>query len=139
MPYKELTYKHLTRLSNRIKDKIPVNTGGAASSLEVKDNKLLGNDYIYYLDQGRAGGKYPPVQSIRDWVRQKMGITDEQENKQVAFLIGRKIANEGTEIFNDKTKGIQLELLVEQMLNELIKELPNKVAAEALTFIDKEL
>lgn len=139
MLYDELTRKHLNRLAGKIKSRMPVNTGDAANSLEIKDNALYGNDYIYFLDQGRSPGKFPPVQNIQEWVRSQLGISDEKEVKQVAFLVGRKIANEGTDIFRNKSKGIRLGELVEETLNELEKELPDQVAAEALTFINEKL
>jgi hypothetical protein len=135
MNYSELTEKHLSQLAAKIAERVPDDTGGAASSLEVDGNKLLGNDYIYYLDRGRAPGKFPPIKNIQEWVRRKLGISDEKEAKQVAYLVGRKIARDGTEIFRDKTKGIQLDMLVSEMLDELTKELPEAVAVEALTWL----
>ena len=134
MPYNEITTKHLNNLKAKIEERIPNNTGDAASSLEVNENKLLGNDYIYYLDQGRKPGKFPPVQNIRDWVNSKLGIQGKQGNA-VAFLVGRKLANEGSEIFKDKSKGIRLDELVNDMLDELYKELPNEAAVEALKWL----
>jgi len=138
MSYDELTYKHLNNLKDKIRDVLRFknldNTGDAENSLEISGNELLGNDYIYYLDKGRGSGKFPPVNNIVEWVRSKLGLTG-TESKQVAFLVGRKIANEGTEIFKDNSKGIELDKLVDETLKELLKELPDKAAAEALTWL----
>ena len=57
----------------------------------------------FYASEGRSSGKYPPVQSIRDYVkdrniqyRDKLGryITDNA----TAFLISRKLATLGTRL-----------------------------------------
>lgn len=134
MPYDEITYKHLDNLRTKIQERISNNTGGASESLEIQGNKLLGNDYIYYLDQGRKPGRFPPVQNMIDWVNSKLGISGKEGNA-VAFLVGRKLANEGSEIFKDKSKGIQLDQLVDEMINELFKELPDEAAGEALKWL----
>lgn len=138
MSFESLTHKHLNTLKENIQREMSSknldNTGEASNSLEVKGNQLLGNDYIYYLDQGRRPGKFPPVQNLRDWVRSKLGL-DSAEAKQVAFLIGRKIANEGTTIYRNKSKGIELDSLVNEMLDNLTKELPEQAAAEVLKWL----
>ena len=134
MPYDQVTNKHLNNLKAKIAERIPNNTGGAASSLEVKGNQLLGNDYIYYLDQGRRPGRFPPVKNMIEWVNSKLGIQG-KEAKSIAFLVGRKLANEGSEIFKDKSKGIRLDELIDETLEELYKELPNEAAAEVLKWL----
>ena len=134
MPYDQITNKHLNNLKNKIAERIPNNTGGAVSSLEVSGNQLLGNDYIYYLDQGRAPGRFPPIQNIREWVNSKLGLSGKEGNS-VAFLIGRKLANEGSEIFKDKSKGIRLDELIDETLDELYKEIPNEAALEVLKWL----
>jgi hypothetical protein len=136
MSYEKLTAKHLNQLKARISDTLAAKgidaTGSASASLEVSGNKLMGNEYLYFLDQGRGPGKFPP--SLLGWVRSKLGL-EGREAKQVDFLVRRKIANEGTGIFQDKSKGIQLDSLVDEMLDELTKELPSEVAAEALKWL----
>jgi hypothetical protein len=134
MSYETLTNKHLNNLRERIRGRIAVNSGEAAESLEVRGNQLLGNDYIYFLDQGRGPGKFPPPTNIVAWVRSQLGL-EGREAKQVAFLIGRKISQEGTAIYKDKSKGLRLDELIEEMLDELTKELPEEVAVEALKWL----
>jgi len=139
MPYESLTRKHLDRLKTTIQNVMRMKnldaSGKASDSLEIQGSKLVGNDYIYFLDKGRAPGRFPPVSNIRDWVRTKLGISDEKEINSVGFLVGRKMAREGTEIFKNKSKGLQLDNLVEEMLNDLQKELPDAVAAEAFKWL----
>jgi len=134
--YEIKTAKALNELKQNIQSTLAAknldNTGEASMSLEVNGSQLLGNDYIYYLDQGRRPGKFPP--SLIDWVRNKLGLKG-NEAKQVDFLVRRKISREGTEIFKNKSNGLELDKLVNEMLDNLIKELPNEVAAEGLKWL----
>ena len=60
-------------------------------------------DYWKYVEYGRGPGKFPPPDKIPEWVRIKPVIPRPMENgklptdKQLAYLIGRKIAREGIE------------------------------------------
>src|SRR5512142_2868581 len=107
MNYNELTAKHLEKLKQRIQDAMSSKnldaSGEASASLEVNGNKLLGIDYLYYLDKGRGPGGFPPMTNIRGWIRNKLNIPVENE-RQAMFLIGRKISREGTEIFKHPSK-----------------------------------
>lgn len=98
-------------------------TGEAASSMriEVNENKnsvtSYGIFYMYYLDKGRGPGKFPPVNVITDWaVNKPVEISP--------YLIGRKIAREGTEIFKNSSKGIELDNKRKELLNKLKQESP---------------
>ena len=61
----------------------------------------------------------------------KLGVSFAEANS-IAFLVGRKIAREGTEIYKNSSKGLELRLLIDNMLEELTKELPEIMAAIAL-------
>lgn len=139
MPYDEVIQKHLNKISDAIKATMSQKglsaTGAAQDSLEVDGNKLLGNDYIYYLDKGRKPGTFPPVDNIRDWVRDKLGITEEKEINQIAYLVGRKIKNEGTEIFKDNSKGIELDSIIEKEMEELMNDISDQAKVEAKTYL----
>jgi hypothetical protein len=61
-----------------------------------------------YRVVGRSEGKFPPLEPLRDWVEVKLGETDPKRIRAIAFLIGRKIANQGTNRFNQKKNYIGL-------------------------------
>ena len=67
-------------------------------------------DYWKYVEYGRNPGKFPPTSKILDWIMIKPVIPRPDRNgklptpKQLAFLIGRKIANEGYEGSKDLEK-----------------------------------
>lgn len=78
-------------------------TGEWARELEgvVEGDKAIikGLPYTEQLVDGREPGKAPPVQAMRNWVQSKLGISGEQNINRVAYLVGQKIAKEGTNIY----------------------------------------
>ena len=59
-------------------------------------------EYAKYVENGRRAGKFPPLSKIEKWIKVKPVIPKPYNGKlptekQLAFLIGRKIALEGTE------------------------------------------
>lgn len=63
--------------------------------------KIEGVHYTEQLQFGRRPGKFPPIKAIEDWIVNK-GIQPIEENisiSSLAFLIARKIAQEGTTYF----------------------------------------
>jgi len=62
---------------------------------------LVGSHYTEQLVNGRPPGKFPPIKMIEAWVRVKpiRQIGERISVSSLAFLIARKIAREGTEIY----------------------------------------
>lgn len=87
-----------------------------------------GVDYLYFLDKGRGPGKFPPPESLRQWVNSKPVPV-------APYVIGRKIAREGTEIFKNPSKGIQLEEKRSRLLAELREKAPEWVKNDLLNKI----
>lgn len=60
-------------------------------------------DYWYYVEHGRNAGKFPPVDKILEWIEVKPILPYQDKNgklptpNQLAYLIGRKIAEKGIE------------------------------------------
>ena len=57
-------------------------------------------DYWKWVENGRGPGKFPPPDRIMEWIRVKPVIPDNRTGRlpterQLAFLIGRKISEEG--------------------------------------------
>lgn len=85
------------------------------------------SDYWKYVENGRRSGKFPPVDKILNWIRVKPVLPRPYNGKlpteqQLAFLISRKIAREGTKARN----------ILELTLEELNEEYDDKIS-EALT------
>lgn len=105
--------------SKRIDD-----TGEASNSLRVEKSsfnvKVFAISYLEFLDRGRGPGKFPPVNKMREWVKSKLGIDDNS----IAYLIGKKISEEGTNIYRNKSKGIEFDQKVENMIKRINERLP---------------
>lgn len=60
-------------------------------------------DYWIYVENGRGPGKFPPIDKILEWIRVKPVIPYSDSRgrlpteEQLAFLIARKISEQGTE------------------------------------------
>lgn len=79
-------------------DSIKTSIQANGETLEVK---LETPDYYTFVENGRKpGGKFPPLNVIEKWIQHKRIRPENREGrlptqKQLAFLIGRKIAEEG--------------------------------------------
>lgn len=64
---------------------------------------ISGKDYTEYMVNGRGPGKFPPLQNIIKWIKDKgLAIIDKTITvSSLAFLIARKIAREGTKYFKE--------------------------------------
>lgn len=76
---------------------------------------LRGVDYINMIEDGRKAGKMPPIQAILNWIEIKPILPRPEfdrdiTNNQLAFLIARKIGNEG----------VPGKKLISQTLDEMI-------------------
>lgn len=82
------------QLSNSIKDIVKFDGKYLTVSIQLEE-------YYKYVENGRKAGKFPPVEKIKEWIKVKpvlpytKGKRLPNEN-QLAYLIGRKIAREGT-------------------------------------------
>jgi hypothetical protein len=59
---------------------------------------LLANEYTKQLVNGRPEGKFPPLEDIKRWIIEK-GIQSEIPISSLAFIIARKISEEGTKYY----------------------------------------
>lgn len=113
-------------------------SGKSADSLriEIKENSgtLYGAGYFYQQKFGRKPGKFPPISSILDWIKTK-GIQSDIPERSLAFLIARKIAMSGTDIYQRKREGLN----VEEKIKELVKEFRKSIVKDLKGEIIKSL
>lgn len=101
--------KEITK--NNLKQDNRVATGKLLDSIStkvVKNNlefsvELHFEDYFKYVSEGRKPGKQPPLNKILEWIKVKPILPRPDSNgklpteKQLAYLIARKIGREGYE------------------------------------------
>ena len=146
MNIEKVTLKQLRKFNNSIRgdlSKKDINdTKQASRSLveKKKSDKLyvsIGVDYLEILNRGRRPGKYVPHDVLEAWVERKLGITDEDERKSATFAINQKIKKEGTNIHQDRSKGVQVEKKIKVLRRDLVKALPAAAKFEALQVLNK--
>jgi len=129
----EVGEKFIKTIRQRMADKNLNDTGKGSESLsyKVEGDKLIieGVARLLFLEFGRRAGTMPPVDAIEGWVRRKLNVED-KDVRSVAFLIARKIKEKGTAILTDKTKGLEIELIINELNEELFNDIATKQALE---------
>lgn len=125
------TYSGLiaTRIAENLRAENKIASGTLEKSIEmrIKANgfNILMVDYWEAVDKGRKAGKFPPIRpisKIEEWLklpnvrdRLRFGATDrafgDKERKQLAFLISRKIARQGTKGSNFFTNVVESDII----------------------------
>lgn len=88
--------------SRKLTDTIKSNVVVGDQAFEVS---LTLQEYWKYIEYGRTPGKFPPVKALLDWISVKPIIPRPDAEgriptpKQLSFLIGRKIKEEGIKPF----------------------------------------
>jgi len=109
--------------------------GSASLSALATPNKIVISAVarLLFLEYGRSSGKPPPVEVIIPWVERKLNVPAEQVES-VAWAIVKKIAKEGTDIFSDRAKGLELEIILADLYDKLSEKVFN---FEATVMVDQ--
>lgn len=128
----EITINEVEKFNDSIRDALNSknisDTGEAANSLFIEHGadfvQSIGIFYIEFLDTGRAPGKFPPIEPLKDWAKSKFGA-DDKEATSIAFAVAHKIKKLGTTIFISNSKGIELDkkiVTLRKNLKEALRE-----------------
>jgi hypothetical protein len=126
-------FRSVVNASGRLADSIDYVVTG--SRLTIR-----GNDYIYYLENGRRPGKRPPKDVIRKWIDDK-GIVprDNISKDSLAYLIARKMGEEGSTIYkaggSDLVSGIFNDNFVDSLQSEFMNLLTVEIESEILKLV----
>ena len=92
-----------------------------SQSGSVISGKIEGMKYTEQLQFGRRPGRFPPIDSIEQWISDK-GITSEIPVRSLAFLIARKIANEGTRYFKQGGTDLIDSVITTSRIDEIVSK-----------------
>lgn len=117
-----------------IKDAESKNQKIPVSSIRFEADELGGSmyaaHYFKYLIYGRGPGKAPPPDTMLAWVQGNPDVLERAKQvfkyiteKGLAYIVGQKIAREGTDIYSGKKPGIDLLGVMEDSMPELLKQL----------------
>lgn len=94
---------------------------------EVNKNTLTmwGAFHSIFMERGRGSGGFPPRKAIEDWIETKNGLPPifKEKKRQFAFLIARKIAEQGITVPNEYNKGKVVSEVLEDFLANDIYEM----------------
>ena len=122
-------HKATGNLINSITSHITVNGNEYAIELTLED-------YYKYVEEGRRPGKFPPVDKILQWIKVKHILPTPingklPTEKQLAFLISRKIAEKGTKGTYD------LEKAIDTTINEWDEKITDALDMDVMSCIDE--
>lgn len=135
--------QYLNTLGNQLVDNYRNNlsskginaTGKLGNTLKFKVTKdstsyyvdLYLEDYWKYVENGRAAGKFPPIASIREWIRVKPVIPNMYNGKlptidDLTYLIRRKIGTRGIpgkHILRDSLEELNIDRIEEALTKDI--------------------
>jgi hypothetical protein len=96
-------------------------SGHSGQSLQIyvtnDGARLVGASYFRQQVEGREPGEFPPMEDIIDWVKRKIRNIDISVES-LAFLIARKIAKYGTDIYQHKRQPLAIPHIIARNLEE---------------------
>ena len=107
----------------------------ASVIVELNGDKLLISlnlaPYWRYVEYGRRPGKFPPIDSIKEWIKVKPVVPDARNGKvpnddQLAFMISRKISREGIPAKHPINKTVYTdatEAIIQAIKSEIVTQL----------------
>lgn len=104
--------------------------------------QVWADGYLWFLVFGRGPGKFPPpdkmlkaVEDRPEMLQNARTLWKNIKPKGLAYLIGRKIATKGTDIFLGKRPGLDILGAMEKNMPELTKDIARNEAIKILTFL----
>jgi len=90
--------------------------------------------YVQWVENGRGKGKRPPIAAIEQWITDKGLIIQDISKRSLAFLIARKIAEQGTVAYRQGgtklVEGVIAPELKNELRSRLAKLLKDKTVAK---------
>lgn len=110
---------------------------------EIAKNKLImyGAFHSTFMESGRRPGGFPPIQAIENWIEIKPGLPSifVEKKRQFAFLIARKIAQQGITVPNENNKGQVISSVVDDFLANDIFDMIEELGQIYLARIESDV
>lgn len=117
-------------------------TGEWRSSLttraEGQTGIIRGRKYTEQLVYGRRPGAMPPIAPLERWAKAKLGLSGQQATS-AAFAIAKKIANSGTNIYQEGGTDLLEILETPETQQKIIRHLQDRFAPQVQNFIEREI
>lgn len=107
------------RASGNWADQLEVQVEQSGSKIVAR---LIGERYTEQLEFGRRPGRFPPIDAIEAWISNK-GIQSEISTRSLAFLIARKIAQDGTKYFQQGGTDLIDGVITDEVLQNVIDQI----------------
>ncbi|MGV3695510.1 hypothetical protein [Flavobacterium sp.] len=149
MTSEEIYHKFLERLRLKLiakYDELGLRASGdyvEQLEAEVVGDKLImyGAFHSQFMESGRDAGGFPPRKAIEDWIDTKNGLPAvfREKKSQFAFLIARKIAEQGITVPNEFNKGKVISSVVDDFLANDIQEMIEELGEIYLSRIKSDV
>jgi hypothetical protein len=98
----------VANIRDKIKSSGASATGKSAASLRHTETDtrftLYGNNSFSFMEVGRGPGGMPPIDNIKEWIKAKgIAIGEGQTLSGLAYGIAKKISQQGTQLYANKT------------------------------------
>lgn len=107
---------------------------------EIRKDRLTmySASHAVQMELGRRPGKFPPISAIEGWIEVKKGLPAVfyEKKKQYAFLIARKIAEEGITVPNQYNEGEVITSVVNEFLGNTIFDMIEELGEVFLNRFD---
>jgi len=128
----------------RENSKVPVNA--FRPDAKEKEAQLYAPGWFQYMIFGRGPGKQPPPDKLKGWVERNPDVLEAARTRfkyitaqGLAYIIGRKIAREGTDVWQGKRKGVPFLEAMETNMGQLLKEIAKNEAIKIQTSLHKAI
>ena len=99
---------------------------------------IWAEDYTEYLVDGRGKGKFPPIDKIKQWIKDK-GIQSDIPVNSLAFLIARKISQEGTKYYQQGGTDLLSAVITPKRIQGIIDKIGVTAVNELILNISKTI
>jgi len=149
----DITVHELEVFNQEIKDDMVskrINASGKASnSLRVevdeqaKSYQSIGVDYLEFVDRGRGANKDQSKIGVHNWASYygenvlKPWAQSKGLNFDNYYLLAKSIAEKGTRILRDHSKGIEIDPKIEDLTRRIKEKVPKGLKADILKQLNK--